>query len=426
MKYNFNHRMNPLNAKANAFRPARNRAAVSALLFAALAVSCSANGAEWTLAPDIQVGTESSDNNRLAENGGEIVVWGGFADLAAIAQRRTEVSETQLRPRFVVSRYPGDEDEDAESASLDFLTRTRGARHEWEMKGNLAVADVLRGELIQLDFPDPDLDNPDEVGTGRVNVRRTRTLWRLGPRFTYDFSERMGGGIGVDYTDVSYDKEQVGEALDYNNARAEAFVLYRLSPIHRFKTSLFASNFESDRINNDSTAYGFRGRYERDIGETIRVFIDAGGQRTTVEVGGAQGVETSENGFLLDAGISRRWERTRLRASGGRSVLPDGSGFLREIDRLRFNLIHDFTERWYLEAGAALLRARSLENIVTSSDRDYYEIQVTMGYEFTRDWSLEARAGRIMQDFLDTPGEAEANEFSLGVRYAPRGKVWSR
>jgi hypothetical protein len=407
-------------------RVKRRLAVVSAAMFAALAAPCAVNAAEWTLAPDLRVGTISNDNNRLSETGQEIVVWGGFADLAAVAQRRTEVSDTSLRPRFVVSRYPGDEDEDAESAFLDFITRTRGLRHQWEVRGNLAVADVLRGEFVQLDFPDPDLDNPDTVGTGRVNVRRTRTLWRLAPRFSYDLSERTAGGVGLDYTDVSYDKQRVGEAIDYNNARADAFVLYRMSPVSRFRTTLFASNYESEQINNDSTAYGLRARYEHDVGETTRLFLDVGGQRTTVEIGGGQGLEATENGFLLDAGVSRRWERTRVAASGGRSVLPDGSGFLREVDRLRFNVVHDFTARWYLDAAAALLRTRSLEGLVTSSDRDSYEIRATLGYDITTNWSVEAQIGRLMQDYLDDPGEAEANEYSLAVRYSPRGKVWSR
>ena len=383
--------------------------------------------AEWRLAPDIRIGSIYNDNNRLAENGEEVVVWGGFADITGIAERRTELSTTSIRPRVAISKFPGDEDEDATNLYLDFFHRTRGERHEWDWRGNFSRSEALRAQRIDLGVPDPDLDN-DEIGeTGRVNVRRTRTIARLGPRLTYEMSERTSGGVGLDYMDVGYDEEQVGEALDYNNARAELFLINQLSPVSRFRTTVFGTRFESDRVNNDSSGYGIRGRYEYDITETTRLFFDAGAQRTTVEAGPAgQGIDITEDGFLLDVGLTRRWELTRLLISGGRSIQPTGSGFLREADQVRFNLLRQLSPRWYVEASGYGLRSRSVESGIDFNDRDYFEIRATLGHELTRAWSIEATAGHRRQDFKDTPGEAEVNEFLFNLRYQPRGRVWSQ
>lgn len=383
--------------------------------------------AEWTLAPDISVGTIYNDNNRLSETGDEIVVWGGFADITGIAERRTELSTTSIRPRIVTSRFPGDEDEDATNLYLDFFNRTRGERHEWDWKGNFARAETLRAQRVDLGTPDPDLDN-DEIGeTGRVNVRRTRTIARLAPRFIYDVSERTSGGVGLDYMDVSYNREDFGEAVDYNNARAELFMINRVSPVSRLRTTVFGTRYESDAVNNDSSGYGVRGRYEYDIAETTRLFLDIGAQRTTVEAGPAgQGIDITENGFLLDVGMTRRWELTRLWISGGRSIQPTGSGFLREADQFRINVLHQVSPRWYVETAGYALRSRSVDDVSTSNDRDYFEISATLGHELTRVWSLEATAGHRRQDFKDTPGEAEVNELRLNLRYRPRGQVWSQ
>jgi opacity protein-like surface antigen len=383
--------------------------------------------AEWTLAPDIKVGTEYRDNARLREDKEQAIwTWGGYVDLGALARWRTETSSVLLRPRVRSSHFPGDEDEDSTDGYLDFALQNSGQRTEWALRGNFASEQVLRGERTRVDFEDPEFDDPEFVETGRVDERRRRTLWRLAPRFSHELTERTDIGGGLSYSDVGYSPQAPGEALDYTTARAEAFFQNRLSPLSRFRTTVFVSSFEVDENNNDSLTYGLRGRYERDVTEVFDTYVDVGVQHTRVEAGFNDEIDDSSTGFLLDVGLRRQWERTQLRLSGGRSVRPGGSGFLRETDQIRLSLHHDLHARWYWTLGGLAQRTDSVDDSVPFNARDYFEVRLRTGYLLTRAWTLELGYAFRHQDYEDTPGSAEANEAFLSLNYQPRGRVWSQ
>ena len=413
-------------------RPFESRNCPVAAFRAVMALMCTGimvagvQAAEWTVRPDIRAGSSYNDNARMSEIGDEISVWGGFANLGAVFQRRTELSSAVLRPRAIFHHFPDDSDENASSAFLDFATRTKGLRSQWDFAGNLEQSQVLRSEIVRLDLPEPDLEEPDFGTTGRVNVRRTRTLLRLSPSYSYDLTERTSTQARLDYTDISFDREEFGQALDSRTISGSLSLNHQRSPVSRIRTTVFASNFEAQGARNETDSFGVRGRYELDITERQRFFVDAGVQRTSIKAGIDSGIDVSDTGFLLDVGTSRRWELTRMQISGGRSIQPTGSGFLRRGDQLRLNVVHQFLLRWYGELAAYGLRSRALANEVDFNDRNYYDVRATIGHEISRTWSIEGAAGWRHQDFLDQPGKAEAMEISVAFRYGPRGHVWSR
>jgi opacity protein-like surface antigen len=386
----------------------------------------SAQAAEWTVAPEVRIGSHYDDNIRMTEDGEGTSVWGAIADLAALAQWRTERSKVLLRPRAYFSKYPGDEDEDSSDQYLDFAATTQGLRSQWQLRGNVAREEVLRGEDVTLDFPDPDLDDPEFGETGRIAVRRTRTSIRVAPSFSYRLSEKTQAGAALNYRDVSYDGDQSEDLRDYSDARAELFLIRLLSPRSRFRTTAFASSYEADAVANDSTSYGLRGRYEHDLTETYQVYFDAGAQRTEVEAGANNEVDDSRTSFLLDAGVLRQLERTRLLLSAARAIQPSGSGFLRQTDRVRFNVNHRFLPRWSGQFAALYMTTESVDEVVEFNDRDYYELRAGLAYDMTRAWVVEAGYRFRHQDYEDTPGSADSNEAYLSLIYRPRGQVWSR
>jgi hypothetical protein len=410
------------------------RAARRGLVPLAVALGLSApladiRAAEWTIAPDVSVGAHYNDNARLQIGDELIEIWGGFVDLGALAQWRSPTSTFQVRPRLRSTFYPDNEDEESNDAYLDFSARNTGLRTAWALVGNFAREQVIQGGRPRLDFEDPEFETPDdEESAGLIDARRRRTRMQIAPSFSHELTERVDAGAGLSYADVSYSPQLPGEALDYTNAGANAFIVYRLSPISRFRSTIFASAFEVDEIDNDSTAYGVRGRYEVDITEVYRVHVEAGAQRTNVE-SEFNGVvlDDTSTGFLFDAGVRRQWERTILQLAGGRSIQPSGRGFLTETDRVRINLRHQFRPRWFGEVAAI---AQMSEGVGSASDvigaRDYYQARVRLGHELTRDWTIEGAYSFTYRDYTDGGGNAQAAEVFLSVNYQPRGRVWSR
>jgi hypothetical protein len=61
---------------------------------------------------------------------------------------------------------------------------------------------------------------------------------------------------------------------------------------------------------------------------------------------------------------------------------------------------------------------------VDFDQRDYYQVRGRLGYQLSRDWTVEATYSFTRQDYKDTPGEADRNEAFLSVNYQPRGRAW--
>jgi hypothetical protein len=386
--------------------------------------SSDAWSAERTVAPDIRIVGHSDDNARLREGDtGLIKIAGGFVDLGALVRWRTPTSEVQLRPRLTSSWYPGDEEEESDDYFLDFAGRSSGARTQWTLGANYAKQNVIRGGSVPVEFEDPDLDVPDDGETGRIDEWRRRTLWRIAPGMSYELSERSDIGLGLGYRDVSYSPQLPGEAIDYNDARLDTFHAYDLSPNSRFLTTVYVSQFDVVDSDNDSTSYGLRGRYERDFNEVHGFHIDVGVQRNELDNPGPTG-DDATTGAVFDAGYRRSWERTEFRIGGGRSVQPSGTGFLREVDRIRLNLRHRFQPRWFGELGAVFQTTQGLDTQGDSDQRDYYRVLGRVGYEISRSWTVEGSYAFTRQDYENVPGEAERNEIFLSVNYQPLGRAW--
>jgi hypothetical protein len=135
------------------------------------------------VAPDFRFGGHYNDNARLTEDGEEIDISGGSADLGLLAQRRTETSSVQLRPRVHTSWYPDNSEEESDDYYFDFGARNQTERSQWAFVGNYAREQVIRGERTRVDFADPELEDPEVDDTGRVDVQQRRTLWRVAPSF---------------------------------------------------------------------------------------------------------------------------------------------------------------------------------------------------------------------------------------------------
>jgi hypothetical protein len=394
--------------------------ATTALLLAPLA-----NAAELSLQPDARIGGAYNDNSRLNETGNENEITGGFLDLRVIGQRRTQTSFISIRPRLYFDRWD-DSDEDSDDQYFDVFGMTRGQRGELRFTGNASNQQVRRGEDANTEFAESELDDDDKSTSGRIDRRRDRLRWRVKPEYAFAITERTRIGLGFEYIDVDYNNEQPGEALDYTDSTVAAFVERDPSERSRIRLTVFGSKYEADEISNDSKSFGGGLRYEKDVTETFTWFVAAGAQSTDVEAGEDNQLDQSQTSYLFTSGIAREWERTRFRAEISRSVDPSGTGFLKTRDGLRVNVRHQFRPRWYGSVRAYAFTEDSVDDTVDVNNRDYAQVQLGLGWQMARSWSVEGLYRYTYQDYDDTPGDAQSNFISLGLVYRPTKKIWSR
>ena len=405
-------------------RAERLRFAVAAVsLVAGIAALPSETMAQqWLFTPVVEIGVQHIDNPRLIEGDVDTDnITGGMVDVAAEMRRNTQISSILFRPAAAIYRYSGDSDEDSESYFMDFDANRTGQRSQWRFTANFSQQQVFRGETTSSEIDDPGVDDSDQTGTGRTFERRERDLWRVRPGATFNFTERTALKLDFNYLNAQYDTQEVGEAVDYWNGRADASIVRALTPDSDLEFGVFASRYDPDRLNGETDSTGVRARYQKEVSDISTFFIEVGAQNSDVPSVVNPGTESSESSFLWSMGYARQLQRTRWRFDIGQAVTPSGSGVLVERDQFRVSMQHQLRPRWALMLSAVALNTGGVaeEDIVTTNDRDYLQGRVALAYEMSLNWTVEGLYGLTYQDFADIEGDAQEHEVRLSLIYRP-------
>lgn len=409
------------NARAQA-RPAAFACALAAAsLFVLLPTPSPAQ--QWLFTPEIEIGAHHVDNPRLAEQAETDAITGGLLDAGLAFRRNTQTSSVLLRPRAAIFRYTDAPEEDSEAFFLDFNAQTENQRSTWRINGNYRQQQVFRGETTSAEFEDVDVGIDDEVqtGTGRTFTRRQRDLFRLNPGATFNVTQVTSLQVDLSYLDVQYDLEELGEAVDYNDSRIEATVVRSLSRHSEISAGIFASRYDPQDVARQTDSTGARVRYEQGVSDISTFFVDIGVQESQSESGTEPGFDISNTSFLWNLGLDRQLEVTRWRFEVGRRVTPSGSGRLVERDLVRAVMDHQLQPRWSLRLSAVALTTDSVadEDIISTNARDYLQGRATLGWQWTRSWTVEGLYSLTHQDFADIPGDAQEHELRVSFIYSP-------
>lgn len=377
---------------------------------------------QWIFSPLVEVAAQHIDNPRLEETGDTDDISGGLVDLGAEWRRNTPTSSVVFRPSAQVYRYGSDSNEDSEAYLVDFDAENRGQRSEWRLRANYRQQQVFRGETTPAEIDDIGLEDDVQTGTGQTFERRQRDLFRIRPGFTFELTERTGLSLDLNYLDVQYDTDELGEAVDYANTRADIGLVRALTPDSSLTFGVFGQTYDPDSATRRETeSIGARVRYEKDVTDISSFFIEVGGQESDIQNPVDPLTDVSETSYLWNVGYDRRLERTRWRFDVGQQVTPSGSGFMVERDLARVIMQHQLKPRWLLELSGVFMQTDTLgvEDVVTANDRDWAEGRITLGYQVTRSWTVEGLYRLTHQDFADIPGDAQEHEFRLSLVYRP-------
>lgn len=401
----------------------RAMAVIIALPMSLLVLPSVTHAQQWVLLPEIEVGAQYIDNPRLRENGPVEDITGGLLDVAAAFHRNTETSSILIRPSAAVYRYSGDSNEDSEAYFFDFNGEKLGQRSTWFFKGNYRQQQVFRGETTSSEIDDVGIDDSVQTGTGRTFERRQRDMWRLGPGFTFEFTERTALKVELNYLDVQYDVQEADEAIDYTNGRADVSIVRTLSEGTILEFGVFGSKYEPDAVSRDTESVGARLRYEKDVSDISTFFVDLGAQDSEIQSVASPGSDLSETSFLWNLGYRRQLELTQWTFDVGQSVTPSGSGALVERDLYRVIMRHQFKPRWSLELAGVLMNTDTLsrDDVVTASrnERDYLRGNAALAWQMTPNWTIESLYMYTYQDFADIEGDAQEHEVRLSLVYRP-------
>ncbi len=380
-----------------------------------------ASAQQWLFTPEIELAAHHVDNPRLDEEGDADAITGGLVDAGLAFRRNTQTSSVLLRPRVALYRYTDAPDEDSEAYFLDFNANRETQRSAWRIGANYRQQQVFRGETTSADFSDIGVDDDVQTGTGRTFVRRQRDLWSLSPGATFELSQLTSLEVDLGYLDVRYDSEELGEAVDYNNSRADVFLVRALSAHSDIGIGVFASRYDPQRVDRETDSAGARVRYQQEISDISGFSVDIGVQESQTPSFADPASEISETSFLWNVGYDRQLEVTRWRFDIGRQVTPSGSGTLVERDLYRAVMYRQLKPRWNLQLSGVVMNTDSVaqEDLITSNARDYIQGRASLAYQVTRNWTVEGLYSFTHQDFEDIPGDAQEHELRLSFVYSP-------
>lgn len=380
--------------------------------------SPASNAAQWIVHPEIEVGTDYNDNPLLVEDGTEESIFGGELNILAEFERRTELSEVVIGPRVELSRYSDDDDLDSTDLFLDLSAVRRSQTSTWSLDANISDQQVLRGEIESPEFDDTGVDDA-QTGTGNILRNQDRTLLRINPEFSHTINQRATWILGASYLDIGYDPQLLGTAVDYDEGRIDTAFAYQLSSINKIRFSLFASEYETADSTNETTSYGATARFEQSISERSSFFAEVGYRDFDIETGINSPIVTQESSFLWNVGFSRRWQNSQFRMEAGQAVTPSGSGAMAERQRARATIDHHISPRLEVRIATIAQFTDTLASNSNMDDRDYFQGRLTLAYQLSRKWSMEAQVSFTDQDDKVEPGSAQATQAGLSVVYRP-------
>lgn len=219
--------------------------------------------------------------------------------------------------------------------------------------------------------------------------------------------------------DVSYDPVIPQLGSDYTNAGVDTGIGYRMTEKSQLQFAVFANQFESDNNLNETSSFGARIGINHNITERSSVYAQVGYQDFNSETGANPVVETKTDAFLWNVGLSRRWTSSQVRLQAGYSVTPSSAGFVTKRRRARASFSHRFGPRFDARIAAIFLETETLGDVSDSLNRDFLRATLTLAYELSRKWSLEAEVGLTDQDDLNDPGDAQSTSAGISLVYRP-------
>ena len=377
-----------------------------------------AQAADLSFDPRIELVGVYNDNYRLSENpDNEIQVTGARLDALVAMRAETQRSRFELTPRLRSSRFPSDEDEEADDVFVHLLAETSTER----MRARLlaAFSDVaIRGRYFPgaTLTPDDVLGEPDRgEGIGRIALSDREDRFSVSPSLAFDLNERRSMEFSATYLDVSSDVQVPGDRVDYTDLSGAIGVSQALSERSSVTVRLGMGSYEPDG-QSPRDAYGLDAEWRRNISEASEVFV-RGGMYRAEDISATGNSSDWDSGFTGGAGVRWGFERTNVWLEVDQSLDPNSSGSLVSRQQLRAQLRRNLSEVAGFTVGARYIRDSGTDSDEDFRDATYAAASIGFDWRLTRKWTLVGSYDYQWRE--DAPRDAKSTAVSLGIVYEP-------
>ncbi len=400
----------------------RGAATVSFALFYPLLVGvsfwpCASSAGQWYDEPRVSLQLGYDDNVRFVERNEESSLTQKLSATTALGYR-TEVTDVKAKVRADLKYYSQESDLDTDDQYLDLIAEHRSGLNLFGFDGKF-IRDTSRTSELET--------------TGRVRKSKRRHSTFLAPSWTRTLDERNSLQLGYTFNRVLYDDSDETGLLDYYSHSARGSLFHDLGELTRLSATFTYTHYKVQDTSSKANDYGLVFGAVHAFSETFNASVAAGGRATTSEVRSEFGNRVSDTnyGFLLNASLEKRFERTVLTGRAVRELRPTGSGRLIDSRSVGLDLRHQLSERLTFLLDAKVFRNETNNNSFNQPDdeeRTFLTINPRLRWQLTRWWGIAGSYRYRYQKYDDRNDSAKSNAFFIDLTYQwPRESVarWS-
>ena len=344
-----------------------------------LFIVANAHAFNWESEYGVNITAGYDDNIRLSASN-ELDTSFTRLGLSASAEGSSELTSLKLSVGINGDSYSNSSVDDQTTGGLSLNLNNQSERRQSNLQVSFQTEPTIETELLD----------------SGVIVDGTRDTLRVSPGMSYQVSERNSVSINFGFTDVSY---EIIPLTDYQNSSVALGWRYRLHETSDFSTNLSVSHYEPVNAAGTDTGNLSLGYNVRKSETTTYSF--------SVGYSDVDGPANQQTGLTFSVGINNiRDERNIFSLTATHSFQASGLGVVREEDRIGLSWTHAFSER---------LQGVLSSDFVGTDDRDYFEIQPSVGYRLSENASISGNYRFRKED--STTGDAESNSVSVTLSY---------
>jgi hypothetical protein len=379
------------------YQKIRARSAAGVAGFCASLGCVAALATDYEFNPRVELSAGYDNNvNLVSVSSDKISSADGMVDARADLIARESNWQWRLTPEVNGTWYPDHTEIDSNGELLYLYGERNGPRYTLELNGYAWSQSLLRNYL-----PTSAIGaglGVAEQGTTLVSLTDARqNLGYIDPRYTLQVTQRERIEIEANYTDSSYNKNQLDAFTDYHNLAGSAGLVYQATPTGSLTLRARAQQFKPD-FGLTTDTYGGELQWDGKLSPNKQYYLRVGAERSSfsgsvVPVAGEAPISNvpASTSVIGGAGAQWTWQVTELFIDGLRDVEPTGLGYAVARSQLRLRLERRFTQRLAGFIGGRLIYDDPVnENVLANTVHQTHYNYGTTGFEwrFTRQFTM--------------------------------------
>lgn len=402
--------------------PVRRRIRWTAASIAVLAfpVAERAPAQQYYFTPRAEVGAEYHTNRELVTDPAledAMIEYRGL--FQAQMGRRTQRSQTELRPKVVLQEFPDRDGIDPVELFLDLDYAFHSQRQDFNFLARYARQDSFNAEYGDANF-DPFDPNPGASDTGITYIGDTRKRLTAEPDYSYAVTELTRIGARGRYDNVNYyanDDKPVGTQglVGYDNAWLQPYVSHQFGQKFSAEIGPFASRFEADDNSNTTDNYGVEvsGKYLWtqiwEIGGTAQYQYSEFDRTNVLDP------NDSQSNWGLELFGTRKGQADNLRFSVGHFIEPSSVASMIETNQVRVQYDHLFSPRLIFNGAVRIKDSNRIE--AGSQSQEFARAEASLRWRMTFSWFVRVGYRYAWKDSTGAANSADDDAVFLFFGY---------